>query len=31
MTWMCVEWMIICRGMSNMNVYGVGEIMWGNG
>ena len=30
MTWMCVEWMRICGGMSNMDVYGVDENMWGN-
>ena len=30
MTWMCVEWMIICVGMSDMDVYGVDENMWGN-
>ena len=30
MTWMCVEWMRICGGMSDMDVYGVDENMWGN-
>ena len=30
MTWMYMEWMRICGGMSNMDVYGVDENMWGN-
>ena len=30
MTWMCVEWMIICGGMSDMDVCGVDDNMWGN-
>ena len=30
MTWMYMEWMrILCRGMSDMDVYGVDENMWG--
>ena len=29
MAWMCVEWMRICGGMSNIDVYGVDENMWG--
>ena len=29
MTWMYVEWMIICGGMSDMDVCGVDESMWG--
>ena len=28
--WMSVEWMIICGGMSDMDVCGVDENMWGN-
>ena len=27
MTWMCVEWMRICGGMSDMDVCGVDEIV----
>ena len=30
MTWLCVEWMRICGGISDMDVYGVDENMWGN-
>ena len=30
MSWMCVEWMRICRGMSDMDMCGVDENMWGN-
>ena len=30
MTWMYMEWMRICRGMSDMDVCGVDENMWGN-
>ena len=30
MTWMYMEWMIICGGMSDMDVCGVDENMWGN-
>ena len=30
MTWLCVEWMRICGGISDMGVYGVDENMWGN-
>ena len=30
MTWMCVEWIRICGGMSDMDVCGVDESMWGN-
>ena len=30
MTWLCVEWMRICGGMSNMDVCGVDENMLGN-
>ena len=30
MTWLCVEWMRICGGMSDMDVYGVDDNMWGN-
>ena len=30
MAWMCVEWMRICGEMSDMDVYGVDENMWGN-
>ena len=30
MTWLCVEWMRICGGMSNMDVCGVDENMWRN-
>ena len=30
MTWMCVEWVRICGGMSDMDVCGVDENMWGN-
>ena len=29
MTWICVEWMIICSGMSDMDMCGVDENMWG--
>ena len=29
MTWMCVEWMRICGGMSDMDVCGVDENMCG--
>ena len=27
---MCVEWMRICRAMSDMDVCGLDENMWGN-
>ena len=30
MTWLCVEWMRICGGMSDMDVCGVDDNMWGN-
>ena len=30
MTWMCVEWMRICGGMSDMDVCGVDENKQGN-
>ena len=30
MTWMYVEWMRICGGMSDMDVCGVDKNMWGN-
>ena len=30
MTWMYMEWMRICGEMSDMDVYGVDENMWGN-
>ena len=30
MTWMCVNWMRICGEMSDMDVHGVDENMWGN-
>ena len=30
MTWMYMAWMIICGGMSDMDVCGVDENMWGN-
>ena len=30
MAWMCVEWMRICGGLSDMAVCGVDENMWGN-
>ena len=30
MTWMYVEWMRICGGMSDMDVCGVDDNMWGN-
>ena len=30
MTWMYMEWMRICRGMSDMDVCGLDENMWGN-
>ena len=30
MTWMYMEWMRICGGMSDMDVCGVDENMWGN-
>ena len=29
-TWICVEWMRICGGMSKMHVCGVDENMLGN-
>ena len=29
MTWLCVEWMRICGGMSDMDVCGVDDNMWG--
>ena len=30
MTWMCVEWVRICGGMSDMDVCGVDDNIWGN-
>ena len=30
MTWMYMVWMRICRGMSDMDVCGLDENMWGN-
>ena len=30
MTWMYMEWMRICGEMSDMDVCGVDENMWGN-
>ena len=30
MAWMGVEWMRICGEMSDMDVCGVDENMWGN-
>ena len=30
MTRMYMEWMRICRGMSDMDVCGLDENMWGN-
>ena len=30
MTWMSVEWMRISGGMSDMDVCGVDDNMWGN-
>ena len=29
MAWICVEWMRICRGLSDMDMCGVDENMWG--
>ena len=30
MTWMYMEWMKICSGMSDMDVCGLDENMWEN-